>query len=121
MKEKNPGAIFLPIETSGDGAVNVYSRVQMMLFKARLAAWSKLPSGRSSRQPQIPTSGLASISSSSGSSAFSTSSVSGFSARTYSPCVERMTRSLRVGIRKEMGSGKVAARQGNALVLQQAR
>jgi hypothetical protein len=28
----------LPIETSGDGAVNVQSRVQMMLFKARLAA-----------------------------------------------------------------------------------
>ena len=26
------------IETNGDGAVNVYSRVQMMLFKARLAA-----------------------------------------------------------------------------------
>lgn len=30
-----PEAIFLPIETTGDGAVNVYSRVQMMLFKAR--------------------------------------------------------------------------------------
>ncbi len=38
VTEKNPGAIFLPIETSGDGAVNVYSRVQMMLFKARMAA-----------------------------------------------------------------------------------
>jgi len=32
---KWPEAIFLPIETTGDGAVNVYSRVQMMLFKAR--------------------------------------------------------------------------------------
>jgi len=38
VTEKYPGAIFLPIETSGDGAVNVYSRVQMMLFKARAAA-----------------------------------------------------------------------------------
>jgi predicted nucleotide-binding protein (sugar kinase/HSP70/actin superfamily) len=38
VTEKYPGAIFLPIETSGDGAVNVYSRVQMMLFKARSAA-----------------------------------------------------------------------------------
>jgi predicted nucleotide-binding protein (sugar kinase/HSP70/actin superfamily) len=32
---KWPEAIFLPIETTGDGAVNVYSRVQMMLVKAR--------------------------------------------------------------------------------------
>lgn len=38
ITEKYPEAIFLPIETTGDGAVNVYSRVQMMLFKARLAA-----------------------------------------------------------------------------------
>ncbi|MBL9045189.1 MAG: 2-hydroxyglutaryl-CoA dehydratase [Myxococcales bacterium] len=38
VTEKWPSAIFLPIETSGDGAVNVYSRVQMMLFKARVAA-----------------------------------------------------------------------------------
>ena len=35
---KWPEAIFLPIETTGDGAVNVYSRVQMMLFKARQKA-----------------------------------------------------------------------------------
>ena len=41
VTEKWPGAIFLPIETSGDGAVNVYSRVQMMLFKARAAARSE--------------------------------------------------------------------------------
>ena len=33
-----PQGIFLPIETSGDGAVNVYSRVQMQMFKARQAA-----------------------------------------------------------------------------------
>jgi predicted nucleotide-binding protein (sugar kinase/HSP70/actin superfamily) len=38
ITEKYPQAIFCPIETNGDGAVNVYSRVQMMLFKARLAA-----------------------------------------------------------------------------------
>lgn len=38
ITERHPDAIFLPIETSGDGAVNVYSRVQMMLFKARKAA-----------------------------------------------------------------------------------
>src|SRR5262245_62440160 len=38
ITERHPEAIFLPIETSGDGAVNVHSRVQMMLFKARLAA-----------------------------------------------------------------------------------
>ena len=36
--EHYPEAIFLPIETSGDGAVNIYSRVQMQLFKARQAA-----------------------------------------------------------------------------------
>ena len=35
---KWPEAIFLPIETTGDGKVNVYSRIQMMLFKARLKA-----------------------------------------------------------------------------------
>ena len=35
ITERYPDAIFLPIETSGDGAVNVYSRVQMQLFKAK--------------------------------------------------------------------------------------
>lgn len=38
ITEKMPDAIFLPIETTGDGAVNVYSRIQMMLFKAKRAA-----------------------------------------------------------------------------------
>ncbi|MBI2082418.1 MAG: 2-hydroxyglutaryl-CoA dehydratase [Deltaproteobacteria bacterium] len=38
ITEKLPQAIFLPIETSGDGAVNVYSRIQMMLFKAKRVA-----------------------------------------------------------------------------------
>jgi hypothetical protein len=35
---KYPSSIFCAIETSGDGKVNVQSRVQMFLFKARLAA-----------------------------------------------------------------------------------
>ncbi|VUD61599.1 hypothetical protein TDB9533_02847 [Thalassocella blandensis] len=38
ITELHPNAIFLPIETSGDGAVNVYSRVQMQLFKAKQSA-----------------------------------------------------------------------------------
>ncbi|EKD41371.1 MAG: hypothetical protein ACD_73C00743G0002 [uncultured bacterium] len=38
VTEKYPEAIFLPIETTGDGAVNVYSRIQMMLFKAKKVA-----------------------------------------------------------------------------------
>jgi hypothetical protein len=38
ITELFPQAIFLPIETNGDGAVNVYSRVQMQLFKARQVA-----------------------------------------------------------------------------------
>jgi predicted nucleotide-binding protein (sugar kinase/HSP70/actin superfamily) len=42
ITELYPEAIFLPIETTGDGAVNVYSRVQMMLFKARRAAKAEL-------------------------------------------------------------------------------
>lgn len=38
ITEKYPDAIFLPIETTGDGAINFYSRIQMMLFKAKQAA-----------------------------------------------------------------------------------
>lgn len=38
ITELHPEAIFLPIETTGDGAINVYSRIQMMLFKAKKAA-----------------------------------------------------------------------------------
>ena len=38
ITERYPEAIFLPIETTGDGAINVYSRIQMMLFKAKQAA-----------------------------------------------------------------------------------
>ena len=39
---KLPDANFLAIETSGDGAVNVYSRIQMALFKAREKAQQDL-------------------------------------------------------------------------------
>jgi predicted nucleotide-binding protein (sugar kinase/HSP70/actin superfamily) len=38
ITEKVPGTIFCPVETSGDGRVNFYSRVQMYLFKAKQAA-----------------------------------------------------------------------------------
>ena len=38
ITERYPEAIFCAVETSGDGAVNYYSRVQMFLFKARLRA-----------------------------------------------------------------------------------
>jgi len=42
ITEKFPGTIFCPVETSGDGRVNFYSRVQMYLFKARQAASAEL-------------------------------------------------------------------------------
>ena len=38
ITELYPDAIFCPVETNGDGAVNFYSRVQMYLFKARQRA-----------------------------------------------------------------------------------
>lgn len=38
ITEIYPEAIFLPIETTGDGAVTVYSRIQMVLFKAKKVA-----------------------------------------------------------------------------------
>jgi hypothetical protein len=38
IAERYPGTIFCPVETSGDGRVNFYSRVQMYLFKAKQAA-----------------------------------------------------------------------------------
>ena len=38
ITSKYPQSIFCAIETSGDGKVNVQSRVQMFLFKARLAS-----------------------------------------------------------------------------------
>lgn len=42
ITELYPGTIFCPVETSGDGRVNFYSRVQMYLFKAKLAASEEL-------------------------------------------------------------------------------
>ncbi len=42
IAEKFPGTIFCPVETSGDGRVNFYSRVQMYLFKAKQAAAAEL-------------------------------------------------------------------------------
>ncbi|MEM9068666.1 MAG: 2-hydroxyglutaryl-CoA dehydratase [Myxococcota bacterium] len=38
ITELYPDAIFCPVETNGDGAVNFYSRVQMYLFKAKQRA-----------------------------------------------------------------------------------
>ncbi len=42
VSEIFPNSIFLPIETTGDGKVGVYSRIQMMLFKAKKVAQSEL-------------------------------------------------------------------------------
>ncbi len=42
ITEKYPGTIFCAVETSGDGRVNFYSRVQMYLFKAKAAAHQEL-------------------------------------------------------------------------------
>jgi hypothetical protein len=42
ITEKYPGTIFCAVETSGDGRVNFYSRVQMYLFKAKAAAIAEL-------------------------------------------------------------------------------
>ncbi len=42
ITNKYPGTIFCAVETSGDGATNFYSRVQMYMFKARLAAQEEL-------------------------------------------------------------------------------
>jgi predicted nucleotide-binding protein (sugar kinase/HSP70/actin superfamily) len=42
ITEKFPGTIFCPVETSGDGRVNFYSRVQMYLFKAKQVAIAEL-------------------------------------------------------------------------------
>lgn len=38
ITEKHPGSIYCAVETSGDGAVNFQSRVQMYLFKAKKVA-----------------------------------------------------------------------------------
>ncbi|MGZ7442390.1 hypothetical protein [Paenibacillus sp. TH7-28] len=56
ITEKYPDAIFLPIETTGDGAINVYSRVQMMLFKAKQAAQREFEAALA--QKKLTTDGL---------------------------------------------------------------
>lgn len=42
ITEKYPGTIYCAVETSGDGAVNFQSRVQMYLFKAKQVAQQEL-------------------------------------------------------------------------------
>jgi hypothetical protein len=42
ITNRYPGTIYCAVETSGDGATNFYSRVQMYMFKARLAAQAEL-------------------------------------------------------------------------------
>jgi hypothetical protein len=42
ITEKYPGTIFCAVETSGDGAVNFQSRVQMYLFKAKQVAQAEM-------------------------------------------------------------------------------
>ncbi len=42
VQAHHPGALFCAVETSGDGAANFYSRVQMSLFKARHLAQEEL-------------------------------------------------------------------------------
>ncbi|MEZ4302055.1 MAG: 2-hydroxyglutaryl-CoA dehydratase [Polyangiaceae bacterium] len=42
IQSRHPGTIFCAVETSGDGATNFYSRVQMYMFKARIAAEEEL-------------------------------------------------------------------------------
>jgi len=42
ITELYPDGIFLPLETSGDGAVNFYSRIQMQLFKAKQMAQAEV-------------------------------------------------------------------------------
>jgi predicted nucleotide-binding protein (sugar kinase/HSP70/actin superfamily) len=42
ITSKFPGSIYCAVETSGDGATNFYSRVQMYMFKARIAAENEL-------------------------------------------------------------------------------
>ena len=39
---KYPGTVYCAVETSGDGATNFYSRVQMYLYKARISAEAEL-------------------------------------------------------------------------------
>ncbi|WP_437740539.1 2-hydroxyglutaryl-CoA dehydratase [Sorangium sp. So ce1504] len=42
ITSRYPGTIFCAVETSGDGATNFYSRIQMYMFKARIVAEQEL-------------------------------------------------------------------------------
>jgi predicted nucleotide-binding protein (sugar kinase/HSP70/actin superfamily) len=42
ITSRYPGTIFCAVETSGDGATNFYSRIQMYMFKARILAEEEL-------------------------------------------------------------------------------
>lgn len=42
IQARYPGTIFCAVETSGDGATNFYSRIQMYMFKARILAEEEL-------------------------------------------------------------------------------
>jgi predicted nucleotide-binding protein (sugar kinase/HSP70/actin superfamily) len=42
ITSRYPGTIFCAVETSGDGATNFYSRIQMYMFKARIIADEEL-------------------------------------------------------------------------------
>lgn len=42
VTSRYPGTIFCAVETSGDGAANFYSRVQMYMYKAKIAAEEEL-------------------------------------------------------------------------------
>jgi hypothetical protein len=42
ITSRYPGSIYCAVETSGDGATNFYSRIQMYMFKARIAAEQEL-------------------------------------------------------------------------------
>lgn len=53
ITERYPEAIFLPIETTGDGAINVQSRVQMMLFKAKQAAQKEFDEALSHKKTTV--------------------------------------------------------------------
>jgi len=55
ITRKYPEAIFCPIETSGDGEVNVHSRVQMFLFKARQKARAEFEASLSGKGLDLET------------------------------------------------------------------
>jgi activator of 2-hydroxyglutaryl-CoA dehydratase/predicted nucleotide-binding protein (sugar kinase/HSP70/actin superfamily) len=53
VNARHPEVNFLAVETTGDGAVNLYSRVQMALFKARGKAKAEFEAALTSRELSI--------------------------------------------------------------------